>query len=119
MRLSHAVALHNIQYTCPPLATVLTNFYQAPSCLFATGGMELAFEEGTTQGCPLSMAMQALSVVPLISKCKSLQSSGDSFNTVQIWYAENVPAGGNLKMLRKFSNTQIQQEPAYDYFPKP
>ena len=29
-RLNCAVALHNIQYTCPPLATILTNRYQAP-----------------------------------------------------------------------------------------
>ena len=25
--LNHAVALHNIWYTCPPLATILTNIY--------------------------------------------------------------------------------------------
>lgn len=32
-RLNRAVALHNIQYTCPPLATILTNIYRAPSRL--------------------------------------------------------------------------------------
>ncbi len=49
-RLNRAVALHNIRYTCPPLATVLLNFYRSPSRLFVSGGMELSSEEGTTQG---------------------------------------------------------------------
>ena len=47
--LNRMVALHNIQYICPPLATILTNIYQAPSRLFVTGGMELPSEEGTMQ----------------------------------------------------------------------
>jgi hypothetical protein len=47
-RLNRAVALHNIRYTCPPLATILTNIYRAPSRLFVTGGMVLSSEEGTT-----------------------------------------------------------------------
>ena len=58
-RLNRTVALHHIQYICPALATIITNIYRAPSRLFATGGMELLSEEGTTQGCPLSMAMYA------------------------------------------------------------
>ena len=44
-RLNHAVALHNIWYTCPTLATILTNIYQALSHLFVAGGMELSSEE--------------------------------------------------------------------------
>ena len=36
--LNHAVALHNIRYICPPLATILINIYRAPSRLFVTGG---------------------------------------------------------------------------------
>ena len=56
-RLNRAVALHNVQYTCPPLATIAINFYRTSSRLFVTDGMELSSEEGTTQGCPLSMAL--------------------------------------------------------------
>ena len=33
-RLNREVALHNIQYTCPPLATILGNIYRVPSRLF-------------------------------------------------------------------------------------
>ena len=70
-RLNRAVALYNIQYFCPPLATVLINIYRLPTRLSATGGLELSSEESTTQGCLLSMAMFALSVVPLINECRN------------------------------------------------
>ena len=98
-RLNRAVALHNIRYTCPPLATILTNIYRAPSRLFVTGGMELSSEEGTTQGCPLSMAMYDLSTVPLINKCQRVLSNDVDPRAVQVWYADDVAAGGNLKPL--------------------
>ena len=75
-RLNRAVTLHNIQYTCPLLATTAINFYRSPTRLFVTGGMELSSEEGTVQGCPLSMAVYALSVVPLINTCRDTASEG-------------------------------------------
>ena len=37
--LNRAVALHNIQYTCPLLSTTIINLYLAPACLFVTGRM--------------------------------------------------------------------------------
>ena len=118
-RLNRAVALHNIRYTCPPLATILTNIYRAPSRLFVTGGMVLSSEEGTTQGCPLSMAMYALSAVPLINKCQSVLSTDDLPRAMQVWYADDAAAGGDLKPLRKFWDILVQHGPAYGYFPKP
>ena len=118
-RLNRAVALHNIRYTCPPLATILTNIYRGPSRLFVTGRMELSSEEGTTQGCPLSMAMYALSTVPLINKCQRVLSNDVDPRAVQVWYADDVAAGGNLKPLCKFWDTLVQHGPAYGYFPKP
>ena len=118
-RLNRAVALHNIRYTCPPLATILSNIYRAPSRLFITGGMELSSEEGTTQGCPLSMAMYALSTVPLINKCQRVLSNDVYPRAVQVWYADDVAAGGNLKPLRKLWYMLVQHGPAYGYFPKP
>ena len=109
----------NIRYTCPPLTTILTNIYRAPSRLFVTGGMKLSSEEVTTQGCPLSMAMYALSAVPLINKCQSVLSTDNHPRAVQVWYADDAAAGGNLKPLRKFWDTLVQHGPAYGYFPKP
>ena len=44
--LNRQVALHNIQYICPPFATVLINTYRMSSRLFVTGGREIASQEG-------------------------------------------------------------------------
>ena len=118
-RLNRAVALHNIRYICPPLVTILTNIYRVPSRLFVIGGMILSSEEGTTQGFPLSMAMYALSAVPLINKCQSVLSTDDLPRAVQVWYADDAAAGGNLKPLRKFWDFLVQHGSAYGYFPKP
>ena len=65
-RLNRKVALWNIQYICPPLTIVLYNTYGHPTRMFVLGGFELSSKEGTTQGCPLAMAMYALGVIPLI-----------------------------------------------------
>ena len=116
--LNRAVALHNIQYTCPPLATIVINFYRSSSRLFVTGGMELSSEEGTTQGCPLSMALYAISVVPLINKCRNTATSGCVAAT-QVWFADDAAAGGHLKALHQFWNLLVRHGPAYGYFPKP
>ena len=46
-RLNRLAALHNIQYICPPLATVLINTYRIPSRLIIVGGGEIQWAEGT------------------------------------------------------------------------
>ena len=117
-RLNRAVALHNIQFTCPPLATIVINFYRTSSRLFVTGGMELSSEEGTTQGCPLSMALYAISIVPLIDKCRSTATM-DCNAATQVWFADDAAAGGSLKALQQFWNLLVRNGPAYGYFPKP
>ena len=45
--LNRQVALHNIQYICPPVETVLINTYMS-SRLFVTGGREISSQEGMT-----------------------------------------------------------------------
>ena len=62
-RVNRQAALWNVQFTCPSMKYVLINMYRAPSRIFMLGkdsSFELASEEGTTQGCPLGMAMHAL-----------------------------------------------------------
>ena len=49
------------------------------------GLFELASSEGTTQGCPLAMAMYALSLVPLVRHLQPLCK--------QVWYADDATAG--------------------------
>ena len=91
-RLNRNVALHNIQYTCPPLATTLINVYRAPSDLVIDGEVILS-QEGTTQGNPLAMPFYALSTVPLISKLTSSQAR-------QVWYADDASAFGSIREVR-------------------
>ncbi len=102
-RLNRAVALQNVRHTCPPLATIAINFYRTSSHLFVTGGMELSSEEGTTQGCPLSMALYAVSIIPLINKSRDTATM-DCNPVTQVWYADDAAAGGALKALHRFWN---------------
>jgi hypothetical protein len=67
-QLNRAVALHNIRYICPAISIILINYYRASSRLFISGGKEIASKEGTTQGCPLSMAFYALGILPLTAQ---------------------------------------------------
>ncbi len=117
-RLNRAVALHNIRYICPPLSTIVINFYRTPARLFVTGGIELTSTEGTTQGCPLAMAMYALCTLPLINLCG--QTATDDCNpATQVWFADDSAAGGRLRALRRFWDILVEHGPAYGYFPKP
>ena len=47
--LSRAVALHNIQITCPRASTVLINTFPNPSRLFIAGGAELMSRKNNTR----------------------------------------------------------------------
>ena len=102
MPLNRAVAF---QYTCLPLATIAINFYRIFSRLFVSGDMELLLEQGTKQGCPLSMALYAISVVPLINKCHNPATTDFSAAT-QVWFADNAAAGGRLKALQPLGTAQ-------------
>jgi hypothetical protein len=91
--LNRRAALHNIRIICPPFATILINWYRTPARLFVAGGMELASQEGTTQGCPLAMQMYALGVVPLIDRLRPfLSDSGEG--EVGMRYDEEEEEGG-------------------------
>ena len=89
------VALHNIQFTCPELSTVLYNTYRAPSDLYIDGEVILS-QEGTTQGDPLAMPMYALATIPLIDQLPR--------NVTQIWYADDACAIGSVADLHAWWN---------------
>ena len=63
-KLNRQAALHNIQYLCPPLATVLINSYRKPSRLFITGGGEIITTERATLGDTLAMQFYGISITP-------------------------------------------------------
>ena len=86
--LNRNVALQNIQFNCPEIATILINTYQRPLVLMINW-QELLSEEGTTQGDPLSTPMYAISILPLIRRLAN-------DNVQQVWYADDTTATGKL-----------------------
>ena len=80
-------------------------------------------QEGMIQGCPLSIAMYALSVVSLIKKCHEVFNSADEpsglFEVVQVWFADDAVAGGGMRTLCQFWDLLMTHGHSYGYFPNP
>ena len=108
--LNRKAALHNVQRLCPSLSRTLLNCYSSPSRLFVAGGGEIASQEGTTQGDPLSMPFYALATVPLI---QHLQKEHRDIR--QIWYADDSGGGGRLRILREWWTTLSSRGRLYGY----
>ena len=66
--LNRAATLHNIRVLCPSIATNAINTYRQSSRLLITGERKLKSAEGTTQRGPLAMAINAISLQPLITR---------------------------------------------------
>ena len=109
--LNHQAALHNIHILCPPLATILSNTYQADVQLFIDGET-LYSREGTTQGDPLTMAMYGIGILPLIHELTPM-------NVKQVWYADDASAGGKISNLLNWWNAVCNKGPGYGYTVKP
>ena len=107
--LNRSVALINIQYVCPPIATIIINCYRQNAELFV-GGSTLFSREGTTQGDPLAMAMFALATVPLI---RAVATQGTS----QTWFADDTASGGKFRAMRVWWDALSAIGPKYGYHP--
>ena len=112
-RVNRAVALCNVQYICPSMRHVLIDFYRSPTRIFMNGegNFELLSQEGTTQGCPLAMAIYALALVPLV---KRLLSSCN-----QVWFADDATGCDDFTKLRVWFDLLLKVGPLYAYYPKP
>ena len=110
-RINRKAILHNIQYICPIFKYAIINTYRVPSRIFVLGGMEMLSQEGTTQGCPLAMAMYALALVPLVDQLQGICK--------QVWFADDGTGADKLDALRKWWDMLLKKGPAYGYFPKP
>jgi len=106
--LNRQAALHNLQYLCPSLATILLNTYCNDVCLFIDG-RQLLSTEGTTQGDPLAMVMYAINVLPLINALRECDVN-------QTWFADDATAGGSLNDLSGWWSRLVTLGPAYGYF---
>ena len=96
-RLNRAVALHNMQYICPPFATVLINTYRNPARLFITDGGEISSMEGTTQGDPLAMQFYGLSTKPILEILRE-----EVPDISQVWLADDATGAGKLQPLKQW-----------------
>ena len=93
---------------------VLTNFYRSPSRIFMKGGLdmfEISSQEGTTQGCPLSMAFYALSLAPLLKQLAGVSK--------QVWYADDATGCDTIDRLKSWYDLLLKKGPTYGYYPKP
>ena len=92
---------------------VLINFYRAPSRIFMNneGSFELLSREGTTQGCPLAMAMYALALVPLMKELQPLCK--------QVWYADDASGCDKFENLKVWFDQLLALGPRYGYYPSP
>ena len=113
-RVNRAVALWNIQFTCPAMKHILINFYRKSTRIFMRSddaAWELLSQEGTTQGCPLAMAMYALALCPLMKEIRPLCN--------QVWYADDATGCDKFAKLRVWFDALLKRGPKYGYFPKP
>ena len=109
--LNRQAALHNIHILCPPLATILSNTYQADVQLFIDGET-LYSREGTTQGDPLAMAMYGIGILPLIHQLTPM-------NVKKVWYVDDASAGGKISNLLNWWNAVCNKGPGYGYTVNP
>ena len=109
--MNREAALHNIQYSCPALATFVQNIYGCEAELFLPNSDDIILSrEGTTQGGPESMAFYAASMTPLTSK---------SPNAKKIFYADDGSGGKNLVGLKLWWDDLKIAGPPLGYFPYP
>ena len=114
--MNRQIALHNIDYVCPPLSLYLKNTYQQPADLFIRDNGDVAViksNEGTTQGDPPASGWYALSTVPIIEHLKSIEHCSVS----QAWFADDSSAGGKLTDVLKVWKELQFIGPGYGYFP--
>ena len=110
--INRQAALHNIQFMCPAISTILSNTYQVPIKLFIVGEGVISSSEGTTQGDPLAMAMYSLAIKPLIDKLRNEEP-----NARQVWFADDATAAGKLVTLRQWWQLVTTTGPEFGYHP--
>ena len=105
--LNRAVMLRNLQVLCPSFAVPAINFYRSNAELFV-GDETILSQEGTTQGDPLSMAIYALSTLPLVSKISQE-------NLTQTWFANDACGGASIQALHKWWTELSPEGPKFGY----
>ena len=114
--LNRRAALHNVQYSCPEMATFVQNLYRGEAELFVAGSDECVLSrEGTTQGGPESMAFYAASTMILAN---TSPFDGNSNSPKRIFYADDGSAGCKLDGLYDWWQDINKTGPLFGYFPR-
>ena len=103
---------NNIKILSPEISTFAINCYSKPSRLFITGGKELNSSEGTTQGDPISMAMYAIGIMPLMTMVMGSMSSCIK----QIAFADDLTGIGTIDQLKEWWDLIIEHGPYRGYY---
>ena len=116
-KLNRKVALKNIKQLCPPFYQYLLNTYQKPAKLIIPGDgthETILSDEGCTQGDVSSMGLYGLGIKPLID---DLATIIDIEKCIQVWYADDSSASGELGEMKKWWDRLCIIGPKYGYFP--
>ena len=108
-RMNRAEALHTVWRECPALGPTLQNLYGHDSELLLEDGSAILSREGTTQGCPLGMAMFAIASMPLI------QLAGRIKGARQCWYADDSAGIGSVSGVHEWLTCLREHGPKYGY----
>ena len=104
---------------CPPFYQYLFNTYQKPAKLVIPGDgtHELILsDEGCTQGDVSSRGLYGLGIKPLID---NLADIIDIEKCIQVWYADDSSASGELNEMKKWWDRMCTIGPKYGYHPLP
>ena len=108
--MNRQVALHNVQYLCPYISTILINYYRNSSRLIINNGKELLSQEGTTQGDNLAMPFYALSTVLMQERLRSISA------VKQIWLADDATGAGTIEGLKNWWDLIISEGDKCGYY---
>jgi len=105
-RINRVATLWNCQFVCPSIKYALINFYRSPARIFLTSGgksAEFSSQEGTTQGCPLAMAMFAIALKPFHDELKEVCK--------QAWFADDGTGCDSFEKMRKLFDVILARGP--------
>ena len=107
--LNRKVALHNIQYICPPFSNILINTYRNSSRLIISCEREILSQEGTTQGDTLAMQFYALGTVLIQLRLRTVKV------VKEVWLADDATSGGKLGPLKQWWDIVIEEGAKFGY----
>ena len=93
------------------ISRFVINCYSEPSRLFITGGKELTSSEGTTQCDPISMAIYAMGIIPLMTMVHSM-----SAYIKQIAFSDDLTGIGTIETLKESLDLIIEHGPYIGYY---